>query len=93
MTIPELKEKILSAVQDYPVKRIILFGSRADGTNREDSDVDLIIEFSAPVTLLTLSGLQLRLEEALQLDVDIVHGPLQPTDLLEVHKEVVLYAA
>lgn len=93
MTITDLKEKIISAVQGYPIKSIILFGSRANGTNRENSDVDLIIEFSAPITLLTLTGLQLKLEEALNLDVDIVHGPLQPTDLLEIGKEIVLYAA
>lgn len=93
MTIIELKNAIISAVQGYPVKSIILFGSRADGTNRDDSDVDLIVEFSAPVTLLTLSDLQLKLEEMLRLDVDIIHGPLQPTDLLEIGKEVVLYAA
>ena len=93
MTINELKHRILSAVQGYPVKSIILFGSRAAGTNRDDSDVDLIVEFSQPVTLLTLTGLQMQLEDALKLDVDIVHGPIQPTDLLEIGKEVVLYAA
>ncbi len=93
MTINELKQRILTAIQGYPVKNIILFGSRAAGTNREDSDVDLIVEFSQPVTLLTLTGLQLKLEDALKLDVDLVHGPIQPTDLLEIDKEVVLYAA
>ena len=93
MTINELKAKILSAMQGYPIKSVILFGSRAAGTNRDDSDVDLIVEFSQPVTLLTLSGLQVKLEDALNLDVDIVHGPIQPTDLLEIGKEVVLYAA
>ena len=93
MTINELKQRILTAIQGYPVKSMILFGSRAAGTNREDSDVDLIVEFSQPVTLLTLTGLQLKLEDALKLDVDLVHGPIQPTDLLEIGKEVVLYAA
>ena len=93
MTINELKQRILSAIQGYPVKSIILFGSRAAGTNRDDSDVDLIVEFSQPVTLLTLTGLQMQLEDVLKLDVDIVHGPIQPTDLLEIGKEVVLYAA
>ena len=93
MTIAEIKAKILAAVTDYPIKSIILFGSRASGTNREDSDVDLLIEFTEPVTLLTLAGLQDTLEEALQLDVDVVHGPLQSTDLLEINKEIVLYAA
>ncbi len=93
MTIHELKSLILNAIQGYPVKSVILFGSRAEGTNRADSDVDLIVEFSQPVTLLTLTGLQLKLEEVLHLDVDLVHGPIQPTDLLEIGKEVVLYAA
>lgn len=93
MTINELRAKVLSAMQGYPIKSVILFGSRAAGTNRDDSDVDLIVEFLQPVTLLTLSGLQVKLEDALNLDVDLVHGPIQPTDLLEIGKEVVLYAA
>lgn len=93
MTIAELKAIILASVTGYPIKSIILFGSRASGTNREDSDVDLLIEFTEPVTLLTLAELQEVLEDALQLDVDVVHGPLQPTDLLEINKEIVLYAA
>ena len=33
------------------------------------------------------------LEEMLNLDVDIVHGPLRETDLLEVENVVELYAA
>ena len=92
MTIEELKIKILASVTGYPIKGIILFGSRASGTNREDSDVDLLIEFTEPVTLLTLAELQEVLEDALQLDVDVVHGPLHSTDLFEINKGIVLYA-
>ena len=91
MAIAELKTKILASVTGYPFKSIILFGSRASGTNRENSDVDLLIEFIEPVTLVTLAKLQEALEDALQLDVDIVHGPLQSTDLLEINKQIVLY--
>jgi hypothetical protein len=91
MTIAELKAKILASVTGYPINRIILFGSHASGTNREDSDVDLLIEFTEPVTLFTLAKLQEALEDALQLDVDIVHGPLQSTDLLEINKQIMLY--
>ena len=93
MSIEEIKASIIPVVRNYPIKSIILFGSRADGTNREDSDVDLLIEFFAPVTLLTLSGLKLQLEDVLHLDVDVVHGPIRATDLLTIHKEVLLYAA
>ena len=60
---------------------------------RSDSDVDFIMEFSEPMSLLRLSMLRIRLEELLQLEVDIVHGPLRESDMLEVDKVVELYAA
>lgn len=36
---------------EYGVKRIGLFGSYAKGTQQEDSDVDLLVEFEKPVGL------------------------------------------
>ena len=93
MTIEQLREAVLLISKRYPIERVLLFGSRADGTNKSDSDVDLIIEFSKRVSLLTISSVKVTLEEMLNLDVDIVHGPLRETDLLEVEKVVELYAA
>ena len=93
MTIDSLKRSLLNIVEAYPICRITLFGSRADGTNREDRDVDLIIEFSAPITLMTISRRSWELEELLGLGVDIIHGPIQPTDMIEIGKVVELYAA
>ena len=93
MQIETIREAVCACMRDYPVTRAVLFGSRAAGTNRENSDVDLILEFSAPVTLLTISAIRCRLEEVLGLDVDIVHGPVRKSDLIEVGKAVELYAA
>lgn len=93
MTIEILKDNILTIVNEYPIKRITLFGSRAAGTNKEDSDVDLIIEFSLPVSLLTLSMIKLKLEEILKVGVDVIHGPLKESDLIEIGEVVELYAA
>ncbi|MBD5393741.1 MAG: hypothetical protein HDR71_05615 [Lachnospiraceae bacterium] len=93
MTIEMLKSNVLTIVNDYPIKRITLFGSRAAGTEREDSDVDLIMEFSIPISLLTLSIIKLKLEEILKVGVDIVHGPIVESDLIEIGKVVELYAA
>lgn len=93
MTIEMLKSNILTIVNDYPIKRITLFGSRATGTDHEDSDVDLIMEFSIPISLLTLSMIKLKLEEILKVGVDIVHGPIEESDLIEIGKVVELYAA
>ena len=88
-----IKEKVLSIMKDYPVKRVVLFGSRAEETNRENSDVDLIMEFFEPITLFVLSDIKVRLEEIIGLDVDIIHGPIRDEDLIEVGKEIELYAA
>ena len=51
MTIERLKEAMKLISRSYPIERVYLFGSRADGTNKSDSDVDLIIEFSKRVSL------------------------------------------
>jgi predicted nucleotidyltransferase len=93
MSNEKIKEILSQFVDKYSIKSIILFGSRAEGTNAADSDVDLIIEFLAPISLITLSQIQIDMEEALGLDVDIVHGPISKDDIIEIGKEVVLYAA
>jgi hypothetical protein len=93
MTIDFIKENILKLIGRYPIKRITLFGSRADGTNRIDSDVDLIIEFTSQVSILTLSQIKCELEEMLGLNVDVIHGPIREDDMIEVGKVIELYAA
>lgn len=93
MTIEMIKKAILVIAPEYPIKRVTLFGSRAAGTNHDGSDIDLIMEFSAAVSLLTLSEIQFRLEDLLGLKVDVIHGPMQETDLIEINKEIELYAA
>ena len=93
MTIENMKNILKEFVPKYHITKITLFGSRANNSNREDSDVDLIIEFSRPVSLIILSELKFEMEEALNLSVDIIHGPIKETDMIEVGKEIVLYAA
>lgn len=93
MNIETIKDAVLKLVDQYPISKVILFGSRANGTNRENSDIDLIMEFYAPVTLITLSAIKLSLEEMLHLRVDVIHGPVKESDMIEIGKEIVLYAA
>ena len=93
MSNENIKKIILSIVNDYSFKSVILFGSRAAGTNKDDSDIDLIVEFDKPVTIMMLSHLKNHLEELTGLDVDIIHGPIRDTDMIEVGEVVELYAA
>ena len=93
MDIESMKSDIVSVAVKYHVKSIILFGSRADGTYNEDSDVDLIIEFHRRVSLLTLAEIQIELETLFNKKVDVIHGPVKDDDLIEIGKTVELYAA
>ena len=93
MTVEEIRKNVISFVEKYNISKIELFGSRAEGINKEFSDIDLIIEFSGPVTLMKLSQLRIDLEECLELDVDIIHGPIRENDMIEVGRRVELYAA
>ncbi len=93
MTNDRIKMIILNIADEYSFKSVVLFGSRAEGTNKEDSDIDLIVEFNKPVTIIFLSGLKNKLEDLTGLSVDVIHGPIRDTDMIEVGKVVELYAA
>lgn len=65
-TVDRIRELVKKASKDYPVKKMSLFGSYADGTCDENSNVDLLVEFDTPhVSLFLLSGLRLRLQDEL----------------------------
>lgn len=92
--IATIRSAVAQAAAMYPVKRVDLFGSYANGSANEDSDVDLLVEFSeSPVSLLKLFGLQETLQELLQLDVDVVELPLREDSDLTVDRTVRVYGA
>ena len=71
------REQIVAAVHraaaDYPVKSVHLFGSYADGTATEKSDVDFYVQFSqSPISFFKVMGFRAMLEDMLGKDVDIV---------------------
>ena len=45
-----IEEAGLLLKSDLPVERVILFGSKARGTGAKDSDIDLLVLTSRPVT-------------------------------------------
>jgi predicted nucleotidyltransferase len=55
----------------FGVKRIGLFGSLAKGTQRDDSDVDLVVEFEKPIGLKFIE-LSNHIEKVLGKKVDIL---------------------
>ena len=94
LTMQQIADSVQIASKKYPLRKVELFGSYADGRNTPQSDVDLLVEFVQPqISLLTLSALKFRMEELLGTDVDIVHGPLPEGSLLEMDRRIPLYGA
>lgn len=69
------KKEAYRIIKDYfrdkPVKKIQEFGSFAGDEQREDSDIDIIVEMEHPVGLIAFSGYRLDLEELLGMEVDL----------------------
>jgi predicted nucleotidyltransferase len=61
---PELKA--------HAVRELWLFGSAARGELRAASDVDLLVDFDAPITLFEFARLRRYLESLLDRPVDLV---------------------
>ncbi len=79
ITVPE--PAFTDLLRKYHVKELSLFGSRARGDNRPDSDVDLLVDFipNSHVDLIQFSELQLELQKMLGTPVDLVsRGGLKP---------------
>lgn len=67
-----IKDILSPIAEEYGVKRLFLFGSYAKGTANENSNVDLLLEKGKPMSLLKLSGMRQKCQDALQVSVDIV---------------------
>ena len=93
-TMDMIQQAVEQAAADYPIKRVELFGSYANGTADADSDVDLLVEFSDnPTSLIHICGLRETLSELLHLDVDIVKLPRKPDDGMQIDRTVLMYGA
>lgn len=56
----------------YKVKKIGIFGSYVRGEQKEDSDIDILVEFEEPVSLLKLVSFENFLKEITGIKVDVV---------------------
>ena len=93
-TMDMIQQAVEQAAAEYPIKRVELFGSYANGTADADSDIDLLVEFSDnPTSLIHICGLRETLSELLHLDVDIVKLPRKPDDGMQIDRTVLMYGA
>jgi len=72
LLIRRLRECTPTCTAQFGVRSLRIFGSWARGTATPSSDVDLLVAFDGPATARRFYGLQLFLEDLLELPVDLV---------------------
>ena len=90
-SINKIKQKILPILQDYGVKKVALFGSCVRGEMGKESDIDILVDIEADISLLGFVGLKQKIEEALGRKVDLVeYDTLKPLLRERILKEQVV---
>ncbi len=72
MSGDEKIESIIRTLKKYGAKKIEVFGSYARGESKEDSDLDIIVEFSDKKSLLELVRIEQELEDNIGMKVDLL---------------------
>ena len=85
-----LEAEIPYIMREYQVKKIGVFGSYAREEQTERSDIDLLVEFSKPISFFSLFELEDYLKDKLGVRVEIVTpGALKEILIPIVMKEVI----
>ena len=76
--------------QNFEVTSISLFGSFARGEEKEESDIDLLVEIEKP-SLHNVAGLQIYLEEQFKRTVHIVrkHSRLKERFVKMINRDLI----
>ena len=72
IALAERREAVRNAAGRYRTANPRVFGSVLHGTDRDDSDLDLLVDALPGATLFDLGGLQVELERLLGVPVDVV---------------------
>jgi len=88
--LDQIKNKAIPILKEAGVTRSSLFGSYVRGEEREDSDIDMLIEFPKGKSLFDLIDLEFKLEDVLGKKVDLgTYTSLHPLLRKRVKKEQV----
>ena len=65
------REAVRAVVSRYPAANPRVFGSVLHGDDREDSDIDILVDALPGATLFDLGDLQMALQDILGIHVDL----------------------
>ncbi|MCL2460396.1 MAG: nucleotidyltransferase domain-containing protein [Euryarchaeota archaeon] len=95
LTHEQIVQAVAKAATKFQLNKVLYFGSYADGKATEQSDLDLLVEFTNDdkISLLDVFDLQQNLENELHTSVHVVGLPLteKAKEFLIIKKVVPVY--
>jgi predicted nucleotidyltransferase len=87
----EAKETILRILKPHGVRRVAVFGSYARGEAGPGSDIDILVRFVQPKSLIELVRIEDELEQVLHRKVDLLtEKAVSPYLIDSVHRDEVV---
>lgn len=80
------RDAIRRIAESHRVRNVRVFGSTLDGTDKDTSDLDLLVDPTDKTTLMDLAAITVELKQLLGIDVDV----LTPKSLPDKFRERVI---
>jgi hypothetical protein len=89
----KIRESIVAILSRYGAERIAIFGSYARGEANNKSDIDILVRFSRPKSLIQIVQIEDEIKRSIHMNVDLVtEKAVSPYLEGSIHRdEVVIY--
>jgi uncharacterized protein len=68
----KIRESIVAILSRYDAERIAIFGSYARGEAGNKSDVDILVRFARPKSLIQIVQIEDEIKKSIHMNVDLV---------------------
>jgi predicted nucleotidyltransferase len=91
LSIDEIKEIAVPILKAHGVSQAGVFGSYAKAQADDQSDIDILVKLSIPISLLDFARIKLSLEDALEAKVDLLeYDAIKPAFKKRILEEEIL---
>ena len=89
----KIRESIIAILSRYDAERIAIFGSYARGDARNNSDIDILVRFARPKSLVQIVQIEDEICKSIHMKVDLVtENAVSPYLAGTIHRdEVVIF--
>ena len=89
----KIRESIIAILSGYDAERIAIFGPYARGEAGNKSDIDILVRFARPKSLIQIVQIEDEIKKSIHMNVDLVtEKAVSPYLAGSIHRdEVVIY--